>query len=353
MKKATKLFHIKLTVLFFLLTPSIYLVAQTRMHTTLSSSGVKLNSANTKLGIANKVKVTIDTNYRIFTANGIPSHSVGKFPNSGNPNRVSAQAYKFKIRLKPKFNQNITKPEMAMDFGVAINGVPFDPAAAEWYQGKRNSGWQYDALSGAVALGVDANHAHVQPTGAYHYHGLPIGLLESLNVKPGKESPQIGWAADGFPIYALYGKNAKELSSSYRLKKGNRDIGGKYDGTFVADYEFIKGSGDLDECNGIKFNGTYSYFLTHHFPVVPRCFHGTPDQSFKKKRDFHSPNPGMRKGTHHNSRRRGPPKQAVNACLNKSTGDRCHFLGGRAHNKSIRGKCFKPRGQDLSCRPSF
>ena len=24
----------------------------------------------------------------------------------------------------------------------------------------------------------------------------------------------------------------------------------RYDGTFVADYEFVEGAGDLDECNG-------------------------------------------------------------------------------------------------------
>ena len=59
------------------------------------------------------------------------------------------------------------------------------------------------------------------------------GLLESLKFEKGKHSPLVGWAADGFPIYALYGhaepKNAdseiKELKSSYRIKTGNRPQG--------------------------------------------------------------------------------------------------------------------------------
>ncbi len=31
----------------------------------------------------------------------------------------------------------------------------------------RDSGWQYEALSGAIELGPDDNHARVQPDGAY------------------------------------------------------------------------------------------------------------------------------------------------------------------------------------------
>ena len=27
-------------------------------------------------------------------------------------------------------------------------------------------------------------------------------------------------------------------------------------------------------------NGTYAYFLTDDFPVIPRCLRGTPDRSF-------------------------------------------------------------------------
>ena len=79
----------------------------------------------------------------------------------------------------------------------------------------------------------------------------------------------------------------KKLSSSYRLKKGNRPAppngpGGKYDGTFSKDYEYVKGSGDLDQCNG-RFTvtkefpkGTYAYFLTGNWPVIPRYFKAEP-----------------------------------------------------------------------------
>jgi hypothetical protein len=125
----------------------------------------------------------------------------------------------------------------------------------------------------------------------------------------------IGYAADGFPIYGEYGHEkaddaaspVKKLKSSYHLKKGNRPKGndgpgGKYDGTFVQDYEFVKGSGDLDECNGRKgvtpefADGTYYYVVTDAYPFIPRFFRDTPDSSFEKNM---GPPPG--------GERRGPP----------------------------------------------
>ena len=183
--------------------------------------------------------------------------------------------------------------------GYALNGVSFDPGAGEFYKGDPSLGWQYEALSGAVTLGIDENHAHVQPSGKYHYHGLPTGLMERIDVDASEHSPQIGWAVDGFSIYALYGfKEFKvdggihEMTSSYRLKSGKRlegsnQPGGVYDGTFTADYEYVEGSGDLDECNGRVTitpdfpNRTYAYFLTQDYPVVPRCVMGTPDKKMR------------------------------------------------------------------------
>ena len=66
-------------------------------------------------------------------------------------------------------------------------------------------------------------------------------------------------------------------------------MGGKYDGTFVADYEFVKDLGDLDECNGRSCvtpefpGGTYAYFLTEAWPVIPRNYRGTPSADFQRR----------------------------------------------------------------------
>lgn len=274
-----------------------------RKHRVIQSDGeVETIPANIEPITDSKISIRIEGEDRILVANGISEHLTGEFPNSGNPNGITEQNYRFKIPANPVVTGEII-PLGLHDFGLGLNGVPFDPIAAEWYLGDRNGGWQYEAMSGAVELGLDENHAHVQPSGAYHYHALPSFLLSDLHLSSEEHSPLIGWAADGFPIYALYGysdsqdKGSRivEKTSSYRLKEGHRPSGGNnpgghYDGTFVADYEYVKGAGTLDECNGQvtvtpEFpDGTYAYFLTDTFPVIPRCYKGTPSRDFTQQR---------------------------------------------------------------------
>jgi hypothetical protein len=53
-------------------------------------------------------------------------------------------------------------------------------------------------------------------------------------------------------------------------------------GSFVQDYEYVAGLGDLDQCNGRtgvtpEFpSGIYHYMITTTFPFVHRCVRGTP-----------------------------------------------------------------------------
>jgi hypothetical protein len=247
-----------------------------------------------KPAFASEVTITVEDGVRIIRSNGIPNHETGQFPNRGNPNTIALQRYEFRMPAEPKAADKPTALRM-QPFGIAINGVLFDPGAAEWWNGDRASGWQYEPLAGNGMLGVDRSHAHVQPNGAYHYHGIPVALVYALT--DGKEQMAlVGWAADGFPIYNPIGytdpKDAasalKNLKSSYRVKKGTRPSGpgGAYNGTYVADYQYVAGVGDLDECNGLtgvtpEFpKGIYHYVLTEEFPFVPRMYRGTPDPSF-------------------------------------------------------------------------
>jgi hypothetical protein len=261
----------------------------------------------------NKVTVTLEGEYRVFRANGLPDHAPGQFPNRGNPNSISAQSYTFRVALKPQTNA-APRPGQGAWFGVALNGVPFEPGTGEFWNGQRE--WNYEARSGFINLGLDQNNAHVQPTGAYHYHGLPTGLLDKLG-GDGKKMLLVGYAADGFPIYTSSGytvaTNAtsalKKMRSSWQIKKGERagGPGGKYDGRFTGDYEYVAGSGDLDECNG-RFGvtpeypqGIYHYYITDEFPQLARQWRGTPDASFFKR----GPGPGGPSG------RNGPPDQRI------------------------------------------
>ena len=253
----------------------------------------------------NAVTITTRGDYRYIEANGIPEHETGRFPNRHNPNDIRPQTYRYRVPLHPQANDTPTSVA-GQPMGVALNGVVFDPGTAEnWTpQGLRRGGppsaWVYDALSSKIDLGLDKNNAHVQPSGAYHYHGIPTGLVERLGGFD--QVLLLGYAADGFPIYGPNGyadpmdpaSELRPLRANYQLKpgtrpSGNRGPGGKYDGTFVQDWRYVKGSGDLDECNG-RFGvtpeypkGTYYYVLTEQFPFIPRMLRGTPDPSFARR----------------------------------------------------------------------
>lgn len=243
----------------------------------------------------NNVTISIEGGYRIFRANGLPDHAPGQFPNRGNPNAIFAQSYNFRVALKPQTNAAPREGRGAW-FGVALNGVPFEPGTGEFWNGQRE--WNYEAKSGFINLGLDQNNAHVQPTGAYHYHGLPTGLIAKLGGE-GQKMVLVGYAADGFPIYTSYGHSVatnaasalRQMRSSWQIKKGGRSggPGGNYDGKFTTDYEYVAGSGDLDECNG-RFGvtpeysqGIYHYYITEEFPQLSRQWRGTPDASFFKR----------------------------------------------------------------------
>ena len=242
-----------------------------------------------------QTKVTVEGDYRFIYANGLPDHETGQFPGRGNPNRITAQRYSFRLPLKPLTNATPRLVGGAW-FGVALNGVPFEPGTAEYWNGQPE--WVMEAKSGFIDLGLDANNAHVQPMGAYHYHGVPTGLMQKLG-GDGQKMLLVGYAADGFPIYtsrahsvATNGASAlKRMRSSWQLKKGERDggPGGKPDGKYTRDFEFVAGSGDLDDCNG-RFGvtpeypqGTYYYCITDEFPQLARFWRGMPDPSFMKR----------------------------------------------------------------------
>lgn len=220
----------------------------------------------------NWVEITQDSSYRYIKANGLADHATGDFPNSGNPNSISAQNISYRVPLEPAYTGSQTDTRLP---GVALNGIKFEPGTAEAWNNDRSSGWNYEAIQNVLNLGLDQEKAHVQPTGAYHYHGVSKALVNSL--PSDNNGTQIGWAADGFPIYYQAGMN-----SSYRLKTGPRSSGpgGEYDGRFTQDYEYVIGLSDLDECNGTWLGDDYVYYATDTFPFLPRCLNGTPDSTF-------------------------------------------------------------------------
>ena len=80
-----------------------------------------------------QVSITVEGGFRVIKANGLPDHAPGQFPNRGNPNVIAAQNYTYRVPVLPQANAQFTRLAMH-PFGVALNGVVFDPGAAEWWQ---------------------------------------------------------------------------------------------------------------------------------------------------------------------------------------------------------------------------
>lgn len=140
--------------------------------------------------------------------------------------------------------------------GLMTNGVLLD---------SHSQTWSYDMCNG-----------HSDKKHQYHYHIPPICYLKSMGVtvpdshkwwihdngnevRPFEEmadqfpktgsSPVVGFARDGFPIYALYDS------------AGNLQRSGLY-------------GGGLDECNGKEDSNGYAYYITAEPPFVPTCLMG-------------------------------------------------------------------------------
>jgi len=213
-------------------------VAVGLLATTLIASTVPVRAHDDH---ENKVSITIEGDQRYVVSNGLPDHNTGRFPNRGNPNTISAQNTRFCVAVHPHKNSQSTPVDRG-PIGIAMNGVQIRPETAEYYDPSsrrgfsRNpaSGWNVEGLGAAAMLGMDQNNAHVDRRGLYRYHGVPKGLVARAG------SSIIGYAADGFEIHYVGNKQ----TSSYRLKPGTRPSGpgGKYDGTYVQDWEYVAGS---------------------------------------------------------------------------------------------------------------
>ncbi len=205
--------------------------------------------------------------------------------------------------------------------------------------------WRRNAYYGEFQT-FDACLGHQPGTGQYHYHVTPVCLRAELNdnitilrnsrtgpayaeqTSGWRHSPILGWALDGYPIYGPYGYSVptdptspvKRIKSSFQLRsittrtslptwslpnhtgisqtlsasQYGPAVSTQYPlGRYLEDFDYIAGSGDLDQYNG-RFavtpefpQGTYAYYTTldsNGLPAFPYIlagqFYGTASGSF-------------------------------------------------------------------------
>ncbi len=271
--------------------PSSFGAGTTASASTTGAAGTSQTDTGTTPDLASSVEITIEGSDRIIRSNGIPAHPLD--PDYSYRFGVSEQNYEWRLPLEPEVAESLTECVTGQKFGVSIDGVPYDPATAGFWNDDRSSGWLQDAHM----FPLDVYGAHVQQGGVYHYHEYPEAWDIVSEMDGTTHGVQVGWAADGFPVYVTYGYETAddpggsivELHSSWRLRSGERSSDapeGSYDGTWVQDYEYVEGLGELDECNGRSCvtpdfpDGTYAYFITRQWPFVPRWIRGVVSDSF-------------------------------------------------------------------------
>ncbi len=263
---------------------------------------------------------SVATDVRTMTSNSYPNHDYKVRDGTLNP-----MTNTYMVDATPSVaasSTSVLRPNNrpARYFGIALNGVILAPAPATPFifehtnTGEYNWDWVFEPTlvqgQGSMAspkVALDCATAHEGPQG-YHYHGNMFAYAETLlagisdNTTVPTNPVQMGWASDGFPILYRYAPDGTGglalLTPSYQLKKGLRpgdgvsEPCGNYSGRYTNDFEYVAGSGDLDECNGIarsvtlptvEGNKTFSYFyvVTDAFPQIGRCLSGTPDGSFE------------------------------------------------------------------------
>ena len=258
------------------------------------------------------VTITVSGSKCVISSNGIPNHDMGE--GASFPNQILEVSQRYEIPIEPVIAINSTTNIWKASV-VLLNGGVVDILPAACYDvgneplGREMIGcgpdqlehpWRHDPMSPLNSFGTDIHNAHVQPNGLYHYHANPMAIFNNDCASTTSASPVIGFAADGFPVYgSCISENGslRNVQSSYQLKDGGgprQAVSGyttpsagtgniasaNYDGQFRGDYEYVAGSGDLDECNGMTIEGQYGYYITDSFPWVLNCFSGTPDATW-------------------------------------------------------------------------
>ncbi|MGD1896755.1 MAG: YHYH protein [Phormidesmis sp.] len=284
-------------------------VPETEVETSGVLCDASIDVLNEQLDLQSEATWSCADGKRQLIANGVPDHQTG-FSASEGRGDILTHEVNVTFPLTPVARTGSGTP--VINIAYALNGVKFNPGTGGRCESDitelsdcdlrpNSSGqWNMEALGqSSFDFGEDANHAHLQRGGVYHYHGLPEGMRSQQNLA-GESMQLIGWAVDGFPLYAQIGYSdpdsdtgaLRAMEPSYRLKatpdsgRPSTDIVPM--GGFTQDYEYVEGLGDLDECNG-RFGvtpefpqGVYHYYATDAYPFVQRCVKGTPDSSERR-----------------------------------------------------------------------
>ena len=227
------------------------------------------------------LNVYCDEEFVYVESNGIPHYTFVQT----TPIPLSEQDYLWKIPLNPKTASQTSEIPLLDVIGFAVNGLPiYGPNEAERPDPYGDP--VYNEL-------LDSCLGHTAGRGDYHYHAFELSCL-ALNIGNYKESPILGYALDGFPIYGPFGcvdddcTEIIEFQSSW-IRTGDPT-------TYAWDnHDYVPNSDPiyLDECNG-RYDDKlgYHYRATENFPYLLGCYVGELTSSDNQFTEFENNNQG-------------------------------------------------------------
>jgi len=211
--------------------------------------------------------VNADDRFVYVESAGLSLHSFGALEANQYDPPLGPRTLTFRLpRVPRKAEKPVSAPPGIV--GVFVTGVPiYNPIGTNSYQNQNL--WHQDAVAASQGQKPEA----------------------------GFRSSVIGFALDGYPIRAVAG-----MRSSYRLRQITKrtqlpdgtvltpgqegpDLGPGFPlGYFAEDYEYVPGSGDLDQFNGAAVNGEYSYYMTSTWPyLVGSRYYGEAPLDYPKR----------------------------------------------------------------------
>lgn len=258
---------------------------------------INANSANWHDILETNVEQVQYTDNDVYlSCEAIPGYDVGPWD---DPSMAPNQNFVFKITRNPLAKSGNYTATIPGHIGVWANGVSvFDAGSAGSFQNEQV--WHINGAFNKSQTSINCDGIAAE-NGEFHNYFAPICLFDVNETTV--HSPILGYAFDGFPIYGAYAyANADgtgdimRMQTSYQIRQIDTrnslpdgtllsedlwgpKIGNTYPlGYYKEDYEYVAGSGNLDDHNG-RFcvtpeypNGTYAYFTTidaNRMPAFP------------------------------------------------------------------------------------
>ncbi len=223
------------------------------------------NSGGAGAGYAKpQISVSCTSTQLKVSSNGMPSFTFVPM----TPNPLKAQNWNWAVPLHPTVAATTTSVSNWFGtIGFTVTGLPIYAAM----EGAQPANEAYgDPIYNRI---VDSCKGHTGPAGEYHFHAINDSSACGFTT-----NQLLGYALDGFPIYAPTGCLDLACTQVVTFQSGWAQNGDPTTNAW-SHYTYVPSSDPtvLDQCNGrVGPDGQYRYYATSSFPYTIGCFKGTP-----------------------------------------------------------------------------